>query len=91
MPKTVLEILEEGYKALLIDAHELPSCIEDADVSNALAACKLIDEQLASIPERKAARLHAYVCVIARLKEEAAKRVPPEVAATDTPSSSNKK
>ena len=33
MPKTVLEFLEEGRKARLADASELPDHIEDADAS----------------------------------------------------------
>lgn len=83
MPKTVLEFLEEGRKALVVDANEMPSRIEDADATNALAAGKLIDEQIASMPERKAARLYAYDCVIAKLKAEAAK------LAQSTPAVSN--
>jgi len=71
MPKTVLEFLEEGHKALLIDANEIPSRVEDADASNALAAGKLFDEQLAAMPMAKAARLHAYERAIARLKNPA--------------------
>ena len=82
MPKTVIEFLEEGRKALMADTSEIPDRIEDADASNALAAGKLIDEQVASMPERKVARLFAYACVIARLKEEAAK--PTQASATST-------
>jgi|WetSurSiteA1Bulk_404760.scaffolds.fasta_scaffold61230_3 hypothetical protein len=78
MPKSVLEFLEEGRKALLADKDELPQLLDDRDASNALIASKLLDEAIKATPMEKAARLYAYDVAMTkhRAGDEAASSTP---------------